>query len=262
MSAGNKETRLVPELVHLHALPASVWKQVVWIPSILHRLNGLLVAEELRLNLVRGANIGVEFPPNNLNGSDIWKPLKVKKTAASSPRASSNIFVPINSVQQISLSRRKLNLYADSLWNFDAFDDILPSPTSDESSPDVSIDSDGFNSRIVTPVDINSEVYLSFDEPNPREYSEYGPSPGYILEALTMTRADEGFSLERLEPIGDSFLKLAASIIVYGKSDTRNFNEGHLTRMRSSRICNQYLFQLGSKVSTTSFHASYKRNVL
>ncbi len=35
------------ELVHLHPLPASLWRQVVWLPCVLHRINHLLLADQV-----------------------------------------------------------------------------------------------------------------------------------------------------------------------------------------------------------------------
>jgi hypothetical protein len=34
-----------------------------------------------------------------------------------------------------------------------------------------------------------------------------GPTPSLILQALTMSNASDGINLERLETVGDSFLK-------------------------------------------------------
>ena len=252
-NAESKITYLVPELVYIHALPASVWKQTVLIPSVLHRLNGLLVAEEFRLNFVQQTNIGIDRLPSNGSTSTIWKPMNAKKITASSAQKLSNKFSPIDSHEQVKSSQRNLDPCADpdSLWNLDLFEADQCSPISEESPPDISKAIDCHNLQITSSVKVDPRSNLSFDQPNPREYSEYGPSPAYILEALTMARADDGFSMERLETIGDSFLKLATSIYVYGQSAARNFNEGFLSKMRSSRICNKHLFKLGSKVSIT-----------
>ena len=239
----NKITLHVPELVFVHALPASVWKQTVLIPSVLHRLNGLFVAEELRLDILRQAGIGIECLP--LNGPP-WKPMhRTKKTPPTTSLPTQ--FRPLNLDAPKVSSQRKLDvsINADSMWDVDLFDETLASVE------DLSL-SDCDSDR-VTDVDIaascNPKLNLSFDRPDPRDYCEFGPSPGYILEALTMARADDGFSMERLETIGDSFLKLAASMLVYGQSKTRNFDEGQLSKMRSFYICNKHLCYLGLKVN-------------
>lgn len=51
---------LVPELVNVHPLKASLWKRCMCLPSILFRLNCLLLAEELRREIASGTGVG--FP--------------------------------------------------------------------------------------------------------------------------------------------------------------------------------------------------------
>lgn len=50
---------LVPELVNIHPLSATVWRRTLCLPSILYRLNSLLLAEELRREIaqVTGGNV-------------------------------------------------------------------------------------------------------------------------------------------------------------------------------------------------------------
>ena len=43
-----KKQLLVPEICIVHPFPASFWKKAVCLPSILYRVNCLLLAEELR----------------------------------------------------------------------------------------------------------------------------------------------------------------------------------------------------------------------
>ena len=42
-----------------------------------------------------------------------------------------------------------------------------------------------------------------------------GPSPSLILRALTMSNSNDAINLERLETIGDSFLKYAITSFLY-----------------------------------------------
>lgn len=55
---------------------------------------------------------------------------------------------------------------------------------------------------------------FSFDE-QPDLEQHPGPSPSIILQALTMSNANDGINLERLETIGDSFLKYAITTYLY-----------------------------------------------
>lgn len=69
----------------------------------------------------------------------------------------------------------------------------------------------------------------------------YQVTASRVLEAITTERCMEGFSLERLEVLGDAFLKYAVSrrlFLVYDKLD-----EGQLTKRRSNAIKNSNLYK-------------------
>lgn len=72
-----------------------------------------------------------------------------------------------------------------------------------------------------------------------------GPSPSIILQALTMSNANDGINLERLETIGDSFLKYAITTYLYCTYE--NVNEGKLSYLRSKQVSNLNLYRLGKK---------------
>ncbi|KFM82755.1 Endoribonuclease Dcr-1, partial [Stegodyphus mimosarum] len=72
-----------------------------------------------------------------------------------------------------------------------------------------------------------------------------GPEPSLILQALTSKGAGDEFDLERLEMIGDSFLKYVMSVNTYYKYS--NFDEGKLSKLRSGLIQNLHLYQIAKK---------------
>ncbi|KAF7383500.1 hypothetical protein HZH66_012850 [Vespula vulgaris] len=72
-----------------------------------------------------------------------------------------------------------------------------------------------------------------------------GPSPSLILQALTMSNANDGINLERLETIGDSFLKYAITTYLYCTYD--NIHEGKLSHLRSKQVSNLNLYRLGRR---------------
>ncbi|XP_027192482.1 dicer-like protein 4 isoform X3 [Cicer arietinum] len=63
-----------------------------------------------------------------------------------------------------------------------------------------------------------------------------------VLEALTTEKCQERFSLERLEVLGDAFLKFAVARHFFLLHDS--FHEGDLTSKRSSVVNNSNLFKL------------------
>lgn len=85
---------------------------------------------------------------------------------------------------------------------------------------------------------------FSFDE-QPDLILHPGPSPSVILQALTMSNANDGINLERLETIGDSFLKYAITTYLYCKYE--NIHEGKLSHLRSKQVSNLNLYRLGKR---------------
>ncbi len=49
---------LVPELCSIHPFPATLWRQAVSLPCIFYRLNGLLLADQLRVDIAKEIAVG------------------------------------------------------------------------------------------------------------------------------------------------------------------------------------------------------------
>lgn len=90
----------------------------------------------------------------------------------------------------------------------------------------------------------NRKICFSFDY-QPVLNGHPGPSPSVILQALTMSNANDGINLERLETIGDSFLKYAITTYLYCSYE--NVHEGKLSHLRSKQVSNLNLYRLGRK---------------
>jgi endoribonuclease Dicer len=110
---------LVAELCHVHPLPGSIWKQVVWIPSILHRLNRMLVAEELRVIVFKEANIGIEFLPGSVNVSSVWCPLRLRPQKSRVESRCVSDPTLLTSPLKFSAVMDYLDLDVNMMWNFD-----------------------------------------------------------------------------------------------------------------------------------------------
>ena len=72
-----------------------------------------------------------------------------------------------------------------------------------------------------------------------------GPGNALLLQAATLKPANDSIDNERLETLGDSFLKLATSVFLY--CDRPNAYEGRLTSARMRRISNLNLFRLAKR---------------
>ncbi|XP_053212682.1 endoribonuclease Dicer-like [Panonychus citri] len=86
--------------------------------------------------------------------------------------------------------------------------------------------------------------HIHLDPLNEEFDPEIGPSPAMVLQALTMSNASDGINLERLETVGDSFLKYAVTVFMYCRCHQ---HEGILSQLRSTQISNLKLYELGSE---------------
>lgn len=83
-----------------------------------------------------------------------------------------------------------------------------------------------------------------------------GASPNVLLQALTMSNANDGINLERLETIGDSFLKYAITNYLYSKYEF--IHEGKLSHLRSKQVSNLNLYRLGTRKGFGEFMIATK----
>lgn len=83
----------------------------------------------------------------------------------------------------------------------------------------------GAEEKLKTPVSLDADRDLE---------TFVGPSPCLLLQALTMSNANDFFSLERLETIGDSFLKYAITVYLY--CCYPGTHEGKLSYLRSKQV--------------------------
>lgn len=69
--------------------------------------------------------------------------------------------------------------------------------------------------------------------------SETGPQLRSILETLTTSCCNDIINLERLETLGDSFLKFGCSMVLWHKYP--KFSEGELTTVKGKLVSNKYV---------------------
>ena len=81
-----------------------------------------------------------------------------------------------------------------------------------------------------------------------------GPSNAVLIQALTLASAEDIVDLERLEILGDSFLKLSTSVSVF--CSQKYHSEGQLTEARSKVVSNLNLFHLAKQKDIPSLIAA------
>nr|KAG5691629.1 hypothetical protein BaRGS_023800 [Batillaria attramentaria] len=118
----------------------------------------------------------------------------------------------------------------------DRFDIGVWNPPVKKPQPPSNDDADAEVPRSRTPISLDKDHDLE---------TFVGPSPCLLLQALTMSNANDFFSLERLETIGDSFLKYAITVYLY--CCYPGTHEGKLSYLRSKQVSNYNLYRLGRR---------------
>lgn len=345
---------LVPELCEIHVFPASLWRKAVCLPTILYRLNYLLVADEIRMRIAEGTGIGLikleegfrfqpldfgfdlkeedddgsnvcnstvndesvddklvngcDSPSASQNGCDSENVISDEdecdtkkaescdtkqnlKAAFQNEKAASDICDIQDNVSSNCNHGKNGYLNHDEEWGNTLQDQSTEKtekcwdkahPISEKSMNDLTSELNEMNIHVTnsplkkTPcntilsdfpevgvfklqdkpsipipkaeilkeeVDF-PEVTISLDQEV--DLSTFvGPSPCTILQALTMSNANDFFSLERLETIGDSFLKYAITVYLY--CTYPGIHEGKLSYLRSKQVSNCNLYRLGKR---------------
>lgn len=96
--------------------------------------------------------------------------------------------------------------------------------------------------RVVNCVDERVKTFDDYSYQHEHEIVE--PTPSLLLQSLTTKKAIDMFNMERLETLGDSFLKLTTSSYFYCKLPV--LNEGYLSTLKVNQISNNNLHRLAN----------------
>ncbi|XP_068760261.1 endoribonuclease Dicer-like isoform X2 [Montipora capricornis] len=77
------------------------------------------------------------------------------------------------------------------------------------------------------------------------------PDSAFVLQALTTTHSGDAFNLERLEMLGDAFLKLAVSLHLFMSHQDKD--EGKLTQRKKKQISNLALYRAAAKKTLAGY---------
>ncbi|XP_071490727.1 endoribonuclease Dicer-like [Diadema antillarum] len=263
-----KKQYLVPELCYIYPIPASLWRKAVCLPSILYRLNALLIAEELRMQVAKEAGIGMatlpgEYPFPNLSFG--WEGLdleslerqKSELEQAMLQEAEAGVEGTCNKTSQLNetsfqTGQRIEDGAVDNGLPFSAVQDMFTglqlNHGKENDDVGVSTAANGNTNGTVTAteeVSPDADELFHLDDEGSDPQMCLGPSPAIVLQSLTMSNSSDGFNLERLEMLGDSFLKQAVTVYLY--CTYPDLDEGKLSFLRSKQVSNFNLYCLGDK---------------
>ena len=198
---------LFPELCNVLPISASLLSVSLMLPSILHRVNALLLVDDVKA-MVAGAR-------DNTDESSL----------------------PSIGAGDTSDEKSLLCTNKDS---FSSKMDVGHEDYSHDSDDDV----DDFP-------ELFSDLKKLFSG---KRTAAVHPDSAFVLQALTTTHSKDTFNLERLEMLGDTFLKLAVSLHLY--CTYREKGEGKLTQRKIRQISNLALFRAAKKTSLAGFQQS------
>ncbi|XP_021927095.1 endoribonuclease Dicer-like isoform X2 [Zootermopsis nevadensis] len=257
------EENLVAELCVHFAFPSVLWLKATCLPTILHRVANLLQAEELRQKIAREIGVGcTELPP----GME-WKPLSPDsfcqakehepdlaiKTASLIPGISSmQVSEPPNPLsstlfdwdgdkEPVDIDRNMQDVTLVEVLNYD---DFISKPLSKKFAQ-MSLLRGKYspcNSAAVRDDEPECDVQIAILNTS---MTGTGPEQCEILQALTSASANDIVNLERLETLGDSFLKLMSSLLLF--TEYKLLGEGQLTEVKGKIIGNRNLYYCGIK---------------
>lgn len=271
--------QFVPEYCIKYEFPGVLWYKAMMLPSVLHRVSLLLVANDLRAEIAEATKYGHK----NLHNNEKWLPIQVDlEIAINSLRSQTEAPVPINAVDRINnpngeteikkipMSSMKKDLFELQIkkinqgypWNekmepldiernlstvtvmdIECYDEFVCAPLNDTSNTDsvLSPQRASTSSAILPPPPkFNNKIVLLTKTPTGR-----GPELRDVLAAITTIKSHDTFNLERAETLGDSFLKFAASLYLFHKFP--KLNEGQLTNIKSRFIGNRNLYYAGAR---------------
>ncbi|KPJ04293.1 Endoribonuclease Dicer [Papilio xuthus] len=278
----------IPEFCIKYDFPGVLWYKATILPSILHRVHMLLVAEELRIEIATATKYGQV----KLNKGEKWEPVEVnievaKKSMLSQIEGPEDKMAALkNTVDRINnpidesaprpvklmsmkdsvyqLQKQKINkeypweetmepididrnLNTVTVMDVECYDEFISAPLLTVPNavpvvtPNITVAPHISAAILPPPIIYNDKINILLKEPIGR-----GPEQRDILTALTTIKSHDNFDLERIETLGDAFLKFAATLYLFHKFPA--LNEGQLTNIKGQLIGNRNLYYAGEKI--------------
>lgn len=257
---------IIPEFSHNFEFPAELWLKAVLMPSILHRLNYLLIAEKMRIKINRTIGISSDnyipepviekmklTPIEDDVGMITKKMVRMPNSDFAEPKhLSKNDFhslndgtpwAPIEEPSDVNRHTKIFPLELDYYHNFliekmkkmnvkqhDHADLIRKTYNSKKREPFPISEVDQASMKIEV-LEITKDTYT------------IGPQQCDLLAAITVASSADVFNMERHEVLGDSYLKFAVSVFLLQKHPT--WHEGFLTACKGKIVSNRNLLYQG-----------------
>lgn len=266
----------IPEICHNYKIPADYWLKATFLPSIFHRIHYLLLAEELRQrlkdegigngsyneqNLILDVDYGDydnrEKLINLLSDRDIkideeyLKKLLEILAEAQANKTSGILNERVNSKLLLYFDKTKLPIDIDRNWltmkecDIDHYYKFLNEHVNfSKSIPNLKRKHVQNSTALMNQMTITDSIDRSkIKLLNINEYSQTIQQKD-LIKVLTTSKAGDVFDMERLEVLGDAFLKFSVSLYLFKKH--ADWHEGYLTTLKGRIVSNRNLFYIGN----------------
>ncbi|XP_065349266.1 endoribonuclease Dicer-like [Cloeon dipterum] len=244
-------TFLIPELCSIVAInqifSSKLWLKACMMPAVINRICWLLTADEFRRTINKETKIGVEELPEGMS----WEPMDVKTFDIK--------YVTLPKANKFRKSQWKPHFNKNKIKEEDGshlidFHYNLLTVTDNQIEAYAELASKTLETSLV-----NSQgAFMERDnqiEVKPLSFltvrSDIGPQLHCIYKALATTSANDAVDMERLEILGDSYLKYASAVYLYETHD--NFSEGAMTEIKSKIVGNRNLYYCALKKDIQRF---------
>ncbi|XP_050314250.1 endoribonuclease Dicer isoform X2 [Anthonomus grandis grandis] len=255
------EIHLIPELVIKQEFSAPLWIQANLLPTIISRLSYLFRLEEFRVKMVKEIKIGDEFVP-------IKKPLELDphhitydpqirgfQTPNMLDAFDQNPSTTKTHIKENYAKKMLENEYpwkdsdepkdverdlTASILDIEYYEKFLSQKMSEVNLTPTTAPSQNIEMKAIT--FFKDYKFIPIKRLETSNIS-VGPELNLIYKAMATIKANDIVNMERLETLGDSFLKYIASLYIYLRFPT--FNEGSATTLKGRLVSNKNLFYLG-----------------
>lgn len=259
---------LLPELVVKQDFPSDLWIQASFLPTILSRFTYMLKLEELRSKIAKEAGLGKIHldvqPPLTLDE----QLLQIEETICEPQEYEYIDVAPV--IEEIDMAIAPVSLQMNKDFASRVLEAEYPwkdieEPKNILKSLDVSLmeiehyeafvnkKMDKIENYTLKNRNLNKPLAITYPSNfKPKKiafleniFSDKGPKLRDLYCAMTCAKADDIVNLERLETLGDSFLKLISSVYITLRFPS--FNEGRATQLKGRLVSNKNLYYLAKK---------------
>ena len=240
---------MVPELCHNFKFPGDLYLKATLLPSTLHRLHYLLHAETVRQTINTFIGNYVDYSPEPvLNSVIAKKQMNDNELDAQEEVEKNHVKGNKLSIDELEepkdLIRNLPVLYNDEIdYYYDFINDAVKNMLINEEQQAPNPVSKCFDLASIDELpeikfkactkDIIELLKIKMDTPT------RGPRQCDLLAAITSKTSSDVFDMERLEVIGDAFLKFGASLFLLREHPT--WHEGFLSNVKGKLVSNRNL---------------------